>query len=88
MSETKFVDGSAIRDKIFDVHTPEYAFFTEDEICAAFGCAPRSLYDWKKRGFPEPIKYPGVKAYPLSAIKDFLKRKAEEGLKVAREMAK
>ena len=83
------IDGSIIRDKIFDTSTPDYAFFTKAELCAAFSdCAERTLSQWKSEGFPEPIRYPGMTGWPLSSIRDFLKRKAEEGLKVAREMAK
>lgn len=85
--ETK-IDGDKIRDKLFSNETPDYAFFTEDELCAAFSCADRTLREWRKHGFPEPIKYPGMMGWPLSALKEFLKLKAQEGFKLAREMAK
>lgn len=91
MTETQQtkIDGDKIRDRLFSPETPDYAFFTEEEVCAAFsGCAKRTLRDWRKDGFPEPIKYPGMMGWPLSALKEFLKVKAQEGFKLAREMAK
>lgn len=83
------VDGAKVREKIFDPTQPDYAFFTEEELCAAFsGCAKRTLREWRKVGFPDPIKYPGMMGWPLSAIREFLKLKAQEGFILARETMK
>lgn len=87
MTEKK-IDGDAVRARIFNPETPDYAFFTPEEVCAAFGCAERTLRDWRKDGFPDPIKYPGMIGWPLSAIREFLKGRSKIGLRNARELAK
>lgn len=88
MTEKK-IDAELIRARIFNPETPDYAFFTAEELCAAFGgCADRTLREWRKIGFPEPIKYPGMIGWPLCAIREFLKNRSKEGLRNAREALK
>lgn len=78
------VNSADLRARIFDTSVPDWAFVTEDELCTAFECSPTTLADWKRGGnFPNPVKIPGGVCYPLSAIREFLKRRANEAKKAA-----
>lgn len=83
------IDGEKIRSMIFNPQTPDYAFFTKEELCAAFyGCSDRTLRDYRVEGFPGPEQYPGFKAWPLSTIRAFLQRKAMLSSRLSRELLK
>lgn len=73
------LDGKSIRAMLFDPAVPDYAFLTRDEVIAAFDTSEPTLRRWAlESGFPDPVAYPGITAYPIAALREFLSRVARE----------
>lgn len=73
------VDGARIRAILFDPKVPDYAFLTQEEVFAAFDASESTLRRWAmENGFPDPVGYPGLKAYPIAALREFLSRVARD----------
>ena len=88
MAENAKVDPSEVarvRAMIFSPETPDYAFVTREELCAAFGgAAIRTIDMWsaeQRNGFPSTEDYPGMKAYPLAAVRAYLTEVAQSARK-------
>ena len=79
MTTDKFIDGARIRSILFDPNVPDYAFLTQEEVFAAFDASESTLRRWAiKDGFPDPVGYPGITAYSIAALREFLSRVARE----------
>lgn len=79
MTADKLSDGTRIRSILFDPNVPDYAFLTQEEVLAAFNASEATLRRWAmESGFPDPVGYPGIKAYPIAALREFLSRVARE----------
>lgn len=73
-----------IRRMIFDPSVPDWAFLSEDDLVAAFGCATSTLRRWSNEAkFPRPIELPGTSVYTLASIREFLKKRAAESKRAA-----
>lgn len=73
-----------VKRMVFDPAVPDWAFITEEEVCAFFSCKPSTLFDWKRDGgFPPASKIPGGVCYPLSAVREYLKKTAATAKKTA-----
>ena len=76
-----------LKEKLFDPTVPDYVFWTAAEVCAALGCAPRTLRTWRAEAeFPPPVRYPGCKGWSLGAVRFWLEKRAEFGKKSAKRM--
>lgn len=79
MTSNKSIDGARIRAILFDPNVPDYAFLTQEEVFAAFGASESTLRRWAiESGFPDPVGYPGITAYPIAALREFLSRVARD----------
>ncbi len=77
-NQTKRERDQALLQRIFDPSVPDWTFLSQEELASAFGIAERALRKWsEKRAFPEPVAYPGFTAYPVGAVRAFLKRQGE-----------
>lgn len=75
--------------RIFDPSVPDWTFLSQEELASAFGIAERTLRDWaSKRAFPEPVEYPGFTAYPVGAVRAFLKKQGEAAMSAFREKSR
>lgn len=78
-ASNKIRDGMRFREMLFDPAVPDYAFLTRDEVIAAFDTSEPTLRRWAlESGFPDPVAYPGITAYPIAALREFLSRVARE----------
>lgn len=78
----KNIDGALMRSKIFDPNTPDYAFLTYEEVCAAFDCTYRTIRNWQRlNDFPIAVLYPGGDGYPVILLREFLAKRANIGRK-------
>ena len=89
MTPEKLSAGTRIRAMLFDPNVPDYAFLTKDEVITAFEASDTTLRRWAlESGFPDPVDYPGIKAYPIAALREFLSRVARESRKATSKKTK
>lgn len=77
--------GARVRAMLFDPDVPNFAFVSQDEVCAAFSIDARTLRTWRSSGrFPDPADLPGVTAFSVEAIREFLKDASRQSVKAYR----
>lgn len=70
-----------LNDYLQDPDASPYTLISETEVCAALHVRPRTLVSWRRRGFPHPLRIPGInkeRHYHLQGIRDFIKLRAME----------
>ena len=76
-------------EKIRDVDAmPDGTYLTIADLCEAFQCRPRTIYDWRKKGFPSPVNLPGKALYSVKSIREYLNFQERQNLRDTRENLK
>lgn len=61
-----------LKTRLFDPQTPDYAFFTKEEVMLLFGISESTLRQWAgTEKFPAPKSIGNFQFYPILGLKEY-----------------
>ena len=71
-----------LKSRLFDPNTPDFAFFTKEEVLLLFGVSESTLRKWAgKNQFPKPKSIGDFQFYPILGLKEYFSSVARDSRK-------